>query len=101
MRYEEIDGLGVTDEDQYEIDKILLSFKNKDLAPGNEDNHYSGDVQPIDLIEHQELGFHEANIVKYICRWKKKGGLTDLYKVAFYLSRLIRVAQSKEKTTKD
>ena len=30
-----------------------------------------------------------ANVLKYICRWKKKNGLEDLKKAAWYLTRLI------------
>ena len=30
-----------------------------------------------------------ANVLKYICRWKKKNGLQDLEKAKWYLTRLI------------
>ncbi len=55
-------------------------------------NHYEpkkGDVQPIDLIESQQLDFNEGCIVKYICRWKRKDGVWDLKKARYYLDRLI------------
>lgn len=74
---------------------LLYSVNGKEKAPGNEDSHYKGAIQPIDFIEDQELGFHEANIVKYISRWKKKGQMEDLYKVAWYLNRLIDFAKDK------
>ena len=32
---------------------------------------------------------YTANIIKYICRWKKKDGLRDLKKAKFYLTELI------------
>lgn len=70
--------------------QLLASVDGKDLAPGNQDSHYFGSIQPIDFIEDQQLGFHEANIIKYIARWKKKGKVEDLYKVAWYLNRLIQ-----------
>ena len=69
--------------------ELLNQVDGKDKAPGNEDSHYQGNIQPIDFIEDQQLGFHEANIIKYTARWKKKGQLEDLYKVAWYLNRLI------------
>lgn len=53
--------------------------------------HYMGDTQPIDLIDAQNLGFYEGNIVKYISRWKKKNGIEDLKKAEFYLKRLIKL----------
>lgn len=30
-----------------------------------------------------------ANVIKYICRWKKKNGLQDLNKAMWYLQNLI------------
>ncbi len=54
--------------------------------------HYKGkgkDIQPIDLIDSQNLGFYEGNIVKYVSRWKSKGLITDLKKAQYYLNRLI------------
>lgn len=58
-------------------------------SPGNEDFHYSGDIQPQDLIEAQNLNFAEGNIVKLICRYRKKAGLLDLGKIVYYTYRLI------------
>jgi hypothetical protein len=53
--------------------------------------HYNtGSIQPIDAIEDWELGFHEANAVKYIARAKHKGSeLQDLQKARWYLDRRI------------
>ena len=56
-------------------------------------DHYKGDerdIQPIDLIESQNLGFHEGNVVKYVCRYQRKNGKQDLEKAIDYLQRLIR-----------
>src|SRR5579863_7030388 len=53
-------------------------------------NHYKTmKIQPITFIIANELGWCEGNIVKYICRWKAKGGLEDLKKVQHYLDILI------------
>ena len=95
-----IDGFKVEELDQKEIDRIINICGDTSCSPGNEDRHYDGRIQPIDLIEQQELGFHEANIVKYTCRWKKKGGIQDLEKAAFYLGRLIRFVKAKEAESK-
>jgi len=59
--------------------------------------HYrKGKIQPIDFIEAQGLGFHEANCVKYLARWKYKNGLEDLEKARWYLDRLIQVETAKQ-----
>ena len=38
---------------------------------------------------------YTANVIKYICRWKKKNGLEDLKKAQWYLNRLITSVESK------
>ena len=35
------------------------------------------------------LGYLEGNIVKYVSRWKDKGGVDDLRKAQHYLTKLI------------
>ena len=69
-----------------DVQELLSKVNGKDLAPGNEDSHYKGNIQPIDFIDDQELGFYEGNIVKYLDRWTRKGGLEDLYKIAWFLN---------------
>ena len=46
-------------------------------------------VQPIDLIEAQGLDFTEGCIIKYICRYRRKGGRQDLLKALWYIQRLL------------
>ncbi len=58
--------------------------------------HYrQGTLEVIDAIEGMGLGddYHLGNVVKYIARWKYKGGLKDLHKAAWYLNRRIAKAQ--------
>jgi hypothetical protein len=43
------------------------------------------------------LGFHAGNVVKYVARYKAKGGLEDLKKAAWYLRRLIDIEESKDR----
>ena len=33
---------------------------------------------------------YTSNVIKYICRWKKKNGLQDLQKAQWYLNHLIK-----------
>jgi hypothetical protein len=48
-------------------------------------------IQPIEYIHANSLGYCEANVVKYISRWKSKGGLQDLEKVKHYVDLLIKL----------
>lgn len=55
--------------------------------------HYaSKQVQPWDYIIANNLGYLEGNIVKYVSRWKDKGGVEDLRKARHYIDKLIEVA---------
>ena len=51
--------------------------------------HYQGTIQPIDLINAQDLNFNLGNVVKYVCRAGKKQGenvLSDLEKAKNYIN---------------
>lgn len=53
-------------------------------------------IQPIEYIHANSLGYCEANVVKYISRWKSKGGLQDLEKVKHYVDLLIKLEGLKD-----
>lgn len=46
-------------------------------------------IQPIEFIFANNIGFAEGNVVKYVTRWKSKGGVADLKKARHYLDLLI------------
>lgn len=49
--------------------------------------HYScRQIEPIEFIERNQLPFSAGNIVKYLTRWRDKGGIEDLRKAQQYLS---------------
>jgi hypothetical protein len=55
----------------------------------NHPPHYNIGIETSDYIESWDMGWNEANVVKYITRYKYKNGLDDLYKAQAYLGRLI------------
>jgi hypothetical protein len=58
--------------------------------------HYKAKaIQPWDYITSNNLGYLEGNIIKYVSRWKDKGGIQDLEKARHYLDKLIEI-QSAE-----
>ena len=62
-------------------------------------DHYQNFViQPIDFITQNNLGFCEGNVVKYVSRWRSKGGVEDLKKARHYLDLLI---ESEENTRQE
>lgn len=64
----------------------------------NHPKHYASanGLEVIDVIEGFDLGFHEGNVVKYLLRWRQKGGIEDLQKARWYLDRFIQ-QQLKQK----
>ncbi len=65
-------------------------------------NHYrQGKVECIDAIEssmtpEQFKGYLKGNMLKYMWRFENKGGVEDLKKAQWYLSRLIESIGPKE-----
>ena len=60
-------------------------------------DHYSNlPMEPWDFIQQNKLDFFEGNVVKYICRWKNKGGVTDLRKAITYIEKIIEGENSNE-----
>jgi len=54
--------------------------------------HYKDqNMQPWDYIAANKLGFFEGNMVKYVSRWRDKGGVEDLRKARHYLDKLIEL----------
>lgn len=61
-------------------------------------SHYrSMNIQPVEFILANDLGFCEGNVVKYICRYKQKGGVEDLKKVIHYAELLINKIEGENK----
>ena len=51
--------------------------------------HYVMKIQPVEFIVKNDIPFREANIIKYVCRHRDKGGVDDLIKAKHYLDMLI------------
>ena len=59
--------------------------------------HYAAKpIQPWDFIAANGLGYFEGNVVKYLSRWRDKGGVQDLHKAAHYLQKLIEIETNGE-----
>lgn len=63
----------------------------------NSPAHYMGayGLEALDVIENFVDGleglqaYYQGNVIKYVLRWPKKGGLQDLKKARVYLDKLI------------
>ena len=61
--------------------------------------YYRKGIECWDYIIAKDLNYLEGNIIKYITRYREKGGLVDLNKAKEYLNKLIEIEQGK--TTSD
>lgn len=61
--------------------------------------HYKLPIQPIDYIYANGLEWCEANVLKYITRWRNKGGARDLEKARHYIDLLIERESAAHRCT--
>lgn len=55
-------------------------------------SHYKDmQIQPVEFIEFNRLSFCAGNVIKYICRADKKGGVEDLEKAKHYIDLMIEL----------
>jgi|TARA_R100001460_G_scaffold6207_1_gene16374 hypothetical protein len=62
-------------------------------------NHYTKFViQPYEFIAKNALSFFQGCVVKYVCRYLKKGGIQDLEKIKHYCDlEILRLKQLQKK----
>ena len=41
-------------------------------------------IQPYEFIAKNDLSFFQGNVVKYVCRYQRKGGAEDIKKIIHY-----------------
>ena len=83
-------GKGIRDMEKGEVEVV---FGRDDV---NHPTYYTqGNIEVLDFILDQKMGYMEGNIIKYICRYRFKGGVEDLKKARFYLEKLISQKENK------
>ena len=53
-------------------------------------DYYRKGIETTDYIQSHSMNYLEGNIIKYVTRYKAKGGVLDLRKAEWYLTRLIK-----------
>lgn len=62
---------------------------NKEQVGGR---HYADMViQPFEYIHKNGIGFAEGSVIKYVSRWRKKGGIQDLEKARHVIDLLMEM----------
>jgi len=79
----------------------LEQLRNIDIPSLANANQVGGEhyrnkaIQPWDYIVSNNLGYLEGCVVKYVSRYKEKGGMQDLQKAAHYLQKLMEVQSER------
>lgn len=69
-------------------DLTLTSDPPKDFQVGG-DHYKTMKIQPYEYIVANNIGWLEGNAIKYISRYKQKGGRKDIEKAIHYLQLLL------------
>lgn len=56
-------------------------------------DHYKKGIQPLEYSFHNDLDGFQTKVIKYITRWRDKGGLQDLQKCEHVLQMYIELVQ--------
>lgn len=75
---------------------VATSNTNSPLGTQVGGKHYKDcAIQPVEYIYANNIGYFEGNVIKYVTRWKDKGGIADLEKAKHYIDLLIELSQRK------
>ena len=61
---------------------------------------YGKGLEVINVIDAFECGFEQGNVIKYVLRYKHKGGLQDLEKAKWYLEHLTEKEKNNSELNK-
>jgi hypothetical protein len=75
---------------RYRRRKAARASRALDIQPGGEHYRHRA-IQPVEYIHANALPFIEGCVVKYVTRWRDKGGVQDLEKARHYLDLLIEL----------
>ena len=60
-------------------------------------SHYKKQaIQAWDYIALNGIPYLEGNVIKYVSRWRDKGGIADLEKARHYIDKIIELTKQKD-----
>jgi hypothetical protein len=63
-------------------------------------NHYKDmAIQVVEYCHKNGIGYMEGNVIKYVSRWRKKGGMEDLRKARHYIELLMQMENEAIQTS--
>ena len=55
------------------------------------DHYKQMQIQPVEFCHANQIPFIEGCVIKYVCRWRHKGGVDDLRKAHHLLTLMIEL----------
>ena len=78
------------------IDSFISAKPNALHRQEGGDHYKKQAVEPVEYIYLNGITYIEGNVIKYVTRWRDKGGIADLKKAQHYLDILIQFEEEKE-----
>lgn len=77
---------------QEEWDALPKHAKTSPLNQQVGGSHYKDmNIQPVEFITANNIGFLEGSVIKYVCRHKSKNGKQDLEKAKHFIDLIIEL----------
>jgi hypothetical protein len=74
------------------LKEISIEESSNPLQKQEGGDHYKKlKIQPVEYIYANNIPFIEGSIIKYVSRWRDKGGVQDLKKAVHFLEMLIEL----------
>ena len=101
--FDEIESFFSGEDPDVEVIQVYPEEPKNDIV--NHPSHYQSNqgievIQVIGAFTEDLVGMEAvctANVLKYVCRWKKKNGIEDLKKAEWYLKKLIDIKEAESK----
>ena len=77
-----------------QMNEQMRNMMNDNINP----TYYRKGIETTDYIVSHSMNYLEGNIIKYVTRYKDKGGLEDLKKAEWYLTRLIKQQENNNES---
>jgi hypothetical protein len=81
------------------VKRLASEFANDSLQTQVAGTHYLLPIQPVEYIHANNVPFCEGNVIKYVTRWRSKGGIQDLRKARHYIDLLIELEERNARKT--
>jgi len=73
----------------------VMSVKANDIQIAGSHYKQFTNYEPWDVITAWGLGYLDGTAVKYLARWRHKGGIEDLKKAAHFIQKKIEVLENE------